>query len=95
MALLYFYRNNVDFAVLETGLGGLYDCTNIITKPLVSVITSIGYDHVHILGNTLPKIAYQKAGIIKKNSKTVIFKQLPDVDEVFKKECEKKNNKLY
>lgn len=95
MALLYFYRNNVDFAVLETGLGGLYDCTNIITKPLVSVITSIGYDHVHILGNTLPKIAYQKAGIIKKNSKTVIFKQLPDVDDVFIKECEKKNNKLY
>ena len=50
---------------------------------------------MHILGNTLPKIAYQKAGIIKKNSKTVIFKQLPDVDDVFKKECEKKNNKLY
>lgn len=69
MALLYFYRNNVDFAVLETGLGGLYDCTNIITKPLVSVIISIGYDHVHILGNTLPKIAYQKAGIIKKIQK--------------------------
>ena len=95
MALLYFYRNNVDFAVLETGLGGIYDCTNIITKPLVSVITSIGYDHVHILGNTLPKIAYQKAGIIKENSNTVIFKQSPDVDDVFIKECEKKNNKLH
>ena len=57
MALLYFYRNNVDFVVLETGLGGLYDCTNVITKPLVSIITSIGYDHMHILGNTLPEIA--------------------------------------
>ena len=68
MALLYFYRNNVDFVVLETGLGGLYDCTNIITKPLVSVITSIGYDHISILGETLPEIAYQKAGIIKENS---------------------------
>ena len=66
MALLYFYRNNVDFVVLETGLGGLYDCTNIIKEPIVSVITSIGYDHMNILGNTLQEIAYQKAGIIKK-----------------------------
>ena len=74
MALLYFYRNNVDFVVLETGLGGLYDCTNIISKPLVSVITSIGYDHMHILGNTLPEIAYQKAGIIKEDSNTVFVK---------------------
>ena len=61
MALLYFYRKKVDYVVLETGLGGLYDCTNVITKPLVSVITSIGYDHMHILGNTLEEIAYQKA----------------------------------
>ena len=53
MALLYFYRNNVDFVVLETGLGGLYDCTNIIKEPIVSVITSIGYDHMNILGNNL------------------------------------------
>ena len=95
MALLYFYRNNVDFAVLETGLGGVYDGTNIITKPLVSVITSIGYDHMAILGNTLPEIAYQKAGIIKNNSDTVIFKQEPQVDKVFIEECKKKNNKLH
>ena len=83
MALLYFYRNNVDFVVLETGLGGLYDCTNVITKPLVSVITSIGYDHMDLLGKTLPEIAYQKAGIIKQNSNTVIFKQAPEIDNVF------------
>ena len=83
MALLYFYRNKVDFVVLETGLGGLYDCTNIITKPLVSIITSIGYDHMHILGETLPQIAYQKAGIIKKDSNTVIFEQQPDIDNFF------------
>ena len=70
MALLYFYRNNVDFVVLETGLGGLYDCTNIITNPVVSVITSIGYDHTKILGDTLTEIAHQKAGIIKENSHT-------------------------
>lgn len=95
MALLYFYRNNVDFVVLETGLGGLYDCTNVITKPLVSVITSIGYDHMALLGNTLPEIAYQKAGIIKENSSTVIIKQEPEVDNVFIEECKKKNNKLH
>lgn len=95
MALLYFYRNNVDFVVLETGLGGLYDCTNIITKPLVSVITSIGFDHMSLLGRTLPEIAYQKAGIIKENSDTVIFHQEPEVDNVFIEQCKKKNNKLH
>lgn len=94
IALLYFYRSNVDFVVLETGLGGLYDCTNVITRPLVSVITSIGYDHMHILGNKLQEIAYQKAGIIKENSNTVIFEQEPDIDNVFLNECNKKNNKL-
>lgn len=95
MALLYFYRNNVDFVVLETGLGGLYDCTNIITKPLVSIITSIGYDHMHILGNTLAEIAYQKAGIIKDDSNTVIFESIPEVDNVFINQCKEKNNKLH
>lgn len=95
MALLYFYRKNVDFVVLETGLGGLYDCTNIITKPLVSIITSIGYDHMHILGDTLPKIAYQKAGIIKEDSNTVIFEQEPEVNNVFITKCKEKNNNLH
>ena len=95
MALLYFYRMKVDFVVLETGLGGLYDCTNVITCPLVSVITSIGYDHMNLLGDTLPKIAFQKAGIVKPNSSTVIFEQTPDVDEVFAKECSKKGNQLH
>ena len=95
MALLYFYRNDVDFVVLETGLGGLYDCTNIIKKPIVSVITSIGYDQMNILGNTLPEIAYQKAGIIKNNSNTVIFEQTSEIDEVFINECKIKNNNLH
>lgn len=95
MALLYFYRKKVDFVVLETGLGGLYDCTNIITNPLVSVITSIGYDHMHILGNTLPEIAYQKAGIIKENSNTVFFKQSEEINNVFAEMCKKKNNKFH
>lgn len=95
IALLYFYRNHVDFIVLETGLGGLYDSTNIISKPLVSVITSIGYDHQHILGNTLPEIAYQKAGIIKKCSNTVIFEQSPEINKLFIDECNLKNNNLH
>lgn len=95
MAFLYFKEKNCDFVVLETGLGGLYDCTNIINHPLVSVITSIGYDHMHMLGNTLPEIAYQKAGIIKENSNTVIFNQEPDIDKVFITECKNKNNILH
>lgn len=95
MALLFFYRKKVDFIVLETGLGGLYDCTNIISTPLISVITSIGYDHMHILGNTLPEIAYQKAGIIKENSNTVFFKQSKEINNVFEEMCKKKNNKFH
>lgn len=94
-ALLYFYRNNVDFVVLETGLGGRFDATNIISHPLVSIISSIGYDHTHILGNTLEQIASEKAGIIKENSNTVIFKQSSEVDNVFAKKCIEKNNKLH
>lgn len=94
MALLYFYRNNVDFVVLETGLGGLYDATNIV-NPLVSVITSIGYDHVHILGSTLSEIANQKAGIIKENSNTVFFSQNSEVDKVMIDTCKRKNNRLH
>lgn len=95
MALIYFEDKNCDFVVLETGLGGLYDCTNIIKNPLISVITSIGYDHMNILGNTLPEIAYQKAGIIKENSNTVIFEQASDINNVFITECKNKNNILY
>lgn len=64
LAFLYFARESVDFAVVETGLGGRWDATNVIA-PLLSVITSIGYDHTHILGNTLEQIAREKEGIVK------------------------------
>ena len=94
MALLYFYRKDVDIVVLETGLGGMYDCTNIV-NPLVSVITSVGYDHMNILGNTLKEIAEQKAGIIKRNSYTVAFEQNKEIDNVIIEKCNKENNKLY
>ena len=71
MSLYYFFEQKVDYSVIEVGLGGRLDATNII-NPLLSVITNISYDHTEILGNTLEKIAYEKAGIIKKNTKIKI-----------------------
>lgn len=95
MSILYFYENNCDFVVLETGLGGLYDCTNIV-NPIVSIITSIGYDHMHILGNTLVEIAEQKAGIIKENSETVFaLADEKEVNDKIKQTCIDKNNRLH
>lgn len=65
MAMLWFQENEVDIAVVETGLGGRLDATNVAAKPILTVITSIGYDHMQYLGNTLTEIAGEKAGIIK------------------------------
>lgn len=72
-AFLYYKQQNCDYVVLETGLGGRFDATNVIAAPLVSVITSISLDHVHILGNTTTEIAYEKCGIIKESCPTVTF----------------------
>lgn len=72
IALLWFQREDCDIVVLEAGIGGLLDCTNVIPPPLVSVITSISLDHTAILGDTIEKIARQKAGIIKKNSAIIL-----------------------
>lgn len=94
MALIYSYRKNCDFVVLETGLGGLQDSTNIVNS-IVSIITSINYDHMHILGNTLPKIAIQKAGIIKENSNTIFISQNDEVNKVIENTCMSKNNTLH
>ena len=94
MALLYFKENKCDIAVFETGLGGKLDSTNVV-NPIVSIITSIGYDHMHILGNTLEKIAEQKAGIIKENSSTVFISQEKEVDKVIENKCKIKNNDLH
>ena len=71
-AFLYYAAQDCDVVVLEVGLGGLFDCTNVIESPLCSVITSIGYDHMHILGNTLEEIAAQKAGILKPGCPAVV-----------------------
>ena len=82
MAFKYFEEEKVDIAVIETGLGGLLDSTNIIT-PILSIITNIGYDHQNILGNTLEEIAAQKAGIIKQNIPVVIGETLPETIKIF------------
>lgn len=82
MAFSFFARKNVDVAVIETGLGGRLDSTNIII-PEVSVITNIGYDHMNLLGDTLEMIAGEKAGIIKKQVPVVIGETLPETLPVF------------
>ena len=68
MQAIYFERNKVDFAVIEVGLGGRLDATNVIKNPLICAITSLSKDHVDRLGDTIEKIAFEKAGIIKNNS---------------------------
>ena len=76
MAFEYFANENVDIAIIETGLGGRLDSTNII-NPILSIITNIGMDHMALLGNTLPEIAYEKAGIIKATTPVVISEVIP------------------
>ena len=83
MAFRYFADMKVDYAVIETGLGGRLDSTNVIT-PLISVITNISFDHQSMLGNTLIAIAGEKAGIIKKHVPVVIGEVQTEIDEVFK-----------
>lgn len=88
-AFLYYKNQSCDFVVLETGLGGRFDATNVIERPLASVITSVSLDHVQILGNTVSEIAYEKCGIIKNNCPVVTNSaQLPDVLKVIKEQSE-------
>ena len=82
MALQYFAEQHTDIALIETGLGGRLDSTNVIT-PQLSVITNISYDHTDILGNTLDKIAFEKAGIIKNNVPVVIGETTDETKNVF------------
>ena len=94
IAFLYFSKQKVDIVLMEVGFGGLYDSTNII-YPIISVISSIGYDHMKVLGNTLEDIAKQKAGIIKENSETVYMEQTPNIDDIIENTCKEKQNILH
>lgn len=93
LALLYFAKKKCDIVVLETGLGGTYDCTN-IAEGMISIITDIGLDHIDILGHTIEEITGQKAGIIKKNNDTIMcFKE--KVTDIIADKCKKENNTLH
>ena len=90
---LYYSKKQIDYAVIEVGLGGKSDSTNVI-KPLVSIITSISYDHVSILGNTIEEIASEKAGIIKENVPVILYPQQQGAYKVIEKTCKEKGSKL-
>ena len=94
MALLYFKRKKVDIAVIEVGMGGRLDATNIIT-PEISIITNISYDHKEFLGDTLKEIAHEKAGIIKKGVPVVASYQESEAMKVIEQKAIEKNSELY
>jgi len=94
MAFEHFEREKVDYAVIETGLGGRLDSTNII-NPVISVITNIGHDHLDLLGNTIGKIAFEKAGIIKKNVVTVIGETQNETKDVFLSATREKMSEIF
>lgn len=91
---LYFANEQVDFAVVEVGLGGRLDSTNVIT-PILSVITSISFDHTNLLGNTLSEIAAEKAGIIKFGVPVVLYPQEKEVEKLIEEKCCILNSELY
>ncbi|MCR5313519.1 MAG: bifunctional folylpolyglutamate synthase/dihydrofolate synthase [Bacteroidaceae bacterium] len=94
MAFKFFAEQNVDIAVIEVGLGGRLDCTNII-KPLISIITNISFDHVSFLGNTLAKIAGEKAGIIKTKIPVVIGEVVEETRPVFCNKAKDMSSPIY
>lgn len=94
MALCYFQEEKCNIVVLETGLGGRLDATNVVT-PLISIITNIGIDHTQFLGNTLEAIAFEKAGIIKENIPIVIGQRQIETTPIFEKVAEAKTAPIY
>ncbi len=93
LAFKYFAEQHVDYAIIEVGLGGRLDCTNIIT-PILSIITNISFDHTNFLGNTLEKIAKEKAGIIKPNIPVIIGETTNETKPVFKTCAESMNAEI-
>ena len=94
LAFNYFAEEKVDISIIEVGLGGRLDSTNVIT-PLASIITNISFDHTNLLGNTLPKIAKEKAGIIKPNIPVVISQRQGVVKKVFLEKADVSKSKIY
>lgn len=94
IGMLYFARMKCDIVVLEVGLGGIYDSTNVIDAPEVCVITNIGYDHTEYLGTTLAEIASNKAGIIKSGADVVAYPNVPEVMDVLTEVCSEKGCSL-
>ena len=94
MAFKYFKDKGTDYVVLEVGLGGRMDSTNIV-DPLLSVITTISYDHMKILGDTLGQIAFEKAGIIKKNRPLVMYPQAQEAEQAILRRAAEENSKVY
>lgn len=90
MAFEYFARRDIDIAVIEVGMGGRFDSTNVI-HPILSLITSIGLDHQEFLGDTLDKIAFEKAGIIKEGVPVIISEKHPETEKVFKEKANSLN----
>jgi dihydrofolate synthase/folylpolyglutamate synthase len=85
-AIWEFVRSSVEYAVVETGMGGLYDATNMIDREdKICVITDIGFDHMHVLGNTLPEITAQKIGIVHEHNPVMMYEQAPDIMDVVTK----------
>ncbi len=96
IAFMYFKNSKCDAVVLETGLGGRFDSTNVIRDPLVSVITTISFDHMKILGDTIEKIAFEKAGIIKEGRPVVVYgNNPPGAVDVINKKAEEMNSPVY
>lgn len=95
MALVYFAEENVDVVVLEVGVGGRLDATNIVKAPLCSVIASISLDHTKVLGQTIPEIAAEKAGIMKPGCPVVIGHNRPEAMEVFLRHAEETGGPVY
>ncbi len=93
LALIYYAEKKCDFVVLETGLGGIDDCTN-IADGMISIITNVGLDHVDILGKTVEEITEKKAGIIKQNNDTIVCYQ-DKITDIIAKKCKEVNNKLH
>lgn len=94
IAFEFFRRNGCDIVVLETGMGGELDSTNVIDTPELAVITTIDYDHVRELGPTMKHIASAKAGIIKQNGKVLFYGENPEAEEVIREKCAKMNASL-